>query len=335
MVQSLTAVPDTLGTGGSALAPQNGGTPTIASLLKEHRAALLELQGGKAAPDFTARFATTANLNLATTGLTAIDGVTPVAGDTAFVKDQSTGAQNGLYVVSAGAWTRLKDGAGNDVLKEGMVVVVAEGTVNADTLWELSTNAPITVDTTSLSFVLLVAPPTASATKAIPLMAAILAAGTPMAAFADNAASQPGVTLADSKSVGIRWNDAATQVAVFVSFTMPDDIDTSVDAEIDVIASKTGATGADAVTFDVGLFKNAVGALHDADTGIGGTTSAMTGAAVAKTVQKVTLAVAHAGLGQPSEPLTLSIKPTNGTLSTDDVIVEAVLLKYKRKVKTS
>lgn len=85
-----------------------------------------------------ARFASTANLNLATTGLTAIDGVTPVAGDVALVKNQSTASQNGLYVAAVGAWVRLKDGAGHAIaLVEGLVVSVAEGTANAETQWNL------------------------------------------------------------------------------------------------------------------------------------------------------------------------------------------------------
>lgn len=47
MTVSLTAIPTDFGSGGSALAPQNSGgptKPTLATLLTEHRAALLELQ---------------------------------------------------------------------------------------------------------------------------------------------------------------------------------------------------------------------------------------------------------------------------------------------------
>lgn len=106
--------------------------------------------GGQA--DFEARFATTANLNLATTGLTVVDGVTPVAGDVALVKNQSTASQNGLYVVGATAWARLKDASGADVLSSTMLVNVSEGTANLDTIWMLTTNAPITVGSTALTF---------------------------------------------------------------------------------------------------------------------------------------------------------------------------------------
>ncbi len=176
----------------------------------------------------------------------------------------------------------------------------------------------------------------ATVTKEIPISAMILAAGTPMAAWADNAgASAPGITLANSEAMGLRWNDEATQVAVFGRFNLPDDIDVTANAAIHVYASKTGATDADDTTFDVALFNNALAALHDADANYGGTTTAMVGTATAKTVAKLTLAITAADLGVAGEPVTFSIKPTNGTLETDDVIVHGINLVYKRKLKTS
>ncbi len=164
--------------------------------------------------------------------------------------------------------------------------------------------------------------------KEIPLPA-ILAAGTPMAAFADNAASNPGITLVDSEGVGIRWNNNGTQVAVWTGFSMPGDIDTNEDAILEVLASKVGATGGDAVTFVVTAFNQAVGALHDADADFGGSTSAMTGDATSKTVQKVTLTLAAANLAAAGEKVSLSIKPAS--LGTDDVTVFSLNLKYRKK----
>jgi hypothetical protein len=66
--------------------------------------------------------------NIATlSGLLTVDTVTLVAGETVLVKDQSTAADNGIYVVSAGAWTRS---VGADVWEEfiGAIVFVVEGT---------------------------------------------------------------------------------------------------------------------------------------------------------------------------------------------------------------
>lgn len=189
-------------------------------------------------------------------------------------------------------------------------------------------------DSTGRAFVLVGPEPSAETGFAyveIPVYPSILAAGTPMAAFADNAASAPGVTLVDSKAMGIRWNNAASQVAVWTRFLLPNDIDTNFDAVLELYASKTGATVGDATTFTVAAFNNALGALHDADTDFGGATSAMTGNATAKTVQKVTRTLALADLGVAGEPVSLSFKPTDGTLGTDDVVLEGMRLKYRRK----
>lgn len=165
----------------------------------------------------------------------------------------------------------------------------------------------------------------------IPFTAGILAAGTPMAAFADNASSNPGVTLVDSEAMGIRWNNNASQAAVWTRFIMPRDIDTSKDAKIVIKASKTGATVGDAVTFTLTIFNQAVGALHDADANYGGATSAMTGDATAKTVQEVTRTLTAADLGLAGAPVSISFKPTDGTLGTDDVVMLSMELQYRRK----
>ena len=165
----------------------------------------------------------------------------------------------------------------------------------------------------------------------VPLLGAILAAGTPMAAFADNASSNPGVTLVDSEGVGIRWNNNASQTAVWSSFMLPRDIDTSKDAKLVFKASKTGATGGDAVTFTVTAFNQATGALHDADANYGGATTAMTGNATAKTVQEVSRTLAAADLGSPGDNVSLSFKPTDGTLGTDDVVLFGIELQYRKK----
>lgn len=165
----------------------------------------------------------------------------------------------------------------------------------------------------------------------IPFTAGILAAGTPMAAFADNASSNPGVTLNNSKAMGIRWNNNASQTAVWTRFSLPYDVDTSKAATLVLTAAKTGATVGDATTFTVAAYNQATGAAEDADTNFGGATSAMTGDAAAKTVQQVTLTLAAADLGVPGDPVSLSFKPTDGTLGTDDVVLYGMTLQYRRK----
>ena len=97
------------------------------------------------------RVATTANITLS--GEQTIDGVSAVAGDRVLVKNQSTASENGIYVVSAGAWSRSTDADADEEVTAGMFVFVEEGTVNADTGWVLTTNDDIVVGTTALAFV--------------------------------------------------------------------------------------------------------------------------------------------------------------------------------------
>lgn len=97
------------------------------------------------------RAATTANITLS--GEQTIDGVSVVSGDRVLVKDQSTGANNGIYVAAAGAWSRATDANVDAEVKAGMFTFVEEGTVNADSGWVLTTNNAITLGSTSLTFV--------------------------------------------------------------------------------------------------------------------------------------------------------------------------------------
>lgn len=102
--------------------------------------------------DFKAsvRVATTANITLS--GTQTIDGVALSAGERVLVKSQTTATQNGIYVVAAGAWSRAEDANSSNDVTPGMVVPVEEGTSNADTIWWLTTNGPITLDSTNLVF---------------------------------------------------------------------------------------------------------------------------------------------------------------------------------------
>ena len=96
------------------------------------------------------RVATVSNITLS--GAQTIDGVSAIAGDRVLVKNQTTGSQNGIYVVAAGSWSRATDADTDTEVTAGMFTFVTEGTVNADTGWVLTTNDSITVGTTSLAF---------------------------------------------------------------------------------------------------------------------------------------------------------------------------------------
>lgn len=161
----------------------------------------------------------------------------------------------------------------------------------------------------------------------VPLSAFFDADGDPLVKFADNASPNPGINLANSEALGLRWNNNATQnQPVLASVLVPTGAAGSV-MTLHVLASKTGATVGDATTFTVTAFENSTGALHDAGSDIGGVTSAMTGDATAKTVQHVTLALNNME-GTAPAALTFTITPTSGTLGTDDVVVERVWFSY-------
>jgi hypothetical protein len=90
--------------------------------------------------------ATTGNITLS--GTQTVDGVSLVASDRVLVKDQSTGSANGIYVVSAGAWSRATD-ADSSAELDSATVMVQQGTANGDKAFTQTANAP-TVGTTSL-----------------------------------------------------------------------------------------------------------------------------------------------------------------------------------------
>jgi hypothetical protein len=85
-----------------------------------------------------------------------LDGVTTANGDRVLLKDQTTPAQNGIYVVSgigtAAVLTRSADADSSAEVTPGMFTFVEQGTVNADSGWVLTTDAPITLGTTGLAF---------------------------------------------------------------------------------------------------------------------------------------------------------------------------------------
>jgi hypothetical protein len=101
------------------------------------------------------RAATTANVTLASdleNGDT-LDGVTLATGDRILVKNQSTGSENGIYVVaSSGAPTRSTDCDIAAELTSNFAVFVEEGTANADQGYVLTNDGAITVGSTALTF---------------------------------------------------------------------------------------------------------------------------------------------------------------------------------------
>jgi hypothetical protein len=101
------------------------------------------------------RAATTANVTLASDleNGDVLDGVTLATGDRVLVKDQSTGSENGIYVVKeSGAPDRSTDADSNAEVTANFAVFVEQGTVNADSGFTLTNNGAVTVGTTALVF---------------------------------------------------------------------------------------------------------------------------------------------------------------------------------------
>lgn len=96
------------------------------------------------------RAATTADITLS--GTQTIDGVALIAGDRVLVKNQDTASENGIWVVDASTWSRSADADSDTEVTSGLFTFVEEGTSNGDSGWVLTTNNPITVGTTGLTF---------------------------------------------------------------------------------------------------------------------------------------------------------------------------------------
>ncbi|HHK4358934.1 TPA: phage tail protein [Pseudomonas aeruginosa] len=99
------------------------------------------------------RVATTGAIALS--GAQSIDGVAVVAGDRVLVKNQASAAQNGIYVAAVGGWSRAADADASIEVTPGLLVPVEVGTANGDSVWQLVTDAPITLGTTALVFEML------------------------------------------------------------------------------------------------------------------------------------------------------------------------------------
>jgi hypothetical protein len=94
--------------------------------------------------------ATTANITLS--GAQTIDGVSVIAGDRVLVKNQTTPAQNGIYVAAASTWSRAAD---MDAWAEvpNAFTFVEGGTTQSDTGFVCTSNAGGTIGTTAITFV--------------------------------------------------------------------------------------------------------------------------------------------------------------------------------------
>lgn len=99
------------------------------------------------------RCATTANITLS--GFQTIDGVTLTSSDEnlrVLVWNQTDATENGIYDAKTGSWERSADFDGARDVRDGTLVRVTEGSTYAGAWFEVTTDDPITIGTTSLTF---------------------------------------------------------------------------------------------------------------------------------------------------------------------------------------
>jgi hypothetical protein len=96
------------------------------------------------------KLATTAAITLS--GHQSIDGTTTVEDDRILVKDQGTTTENGIYVASSGNWSRATDFDSGADVENGSMVLVTNGSANANIIYRLNASGDVTIDTTALTF---------------------------------------------------------------------------------------------------------------------------------------------------------------------------------------
>lgn len=96
-----------------------------------------------------------ATTNQALTGTPTIDGQTTAAGSIILLTAQTTGSQNGPWVAAAGAWSRPTwyPSGGTTQSFQFITTLVRLGTIYQGSIWRQTTAAPVTIDTTSTTWV--------------------------------------------------------------------------------------------------------------------------------------------------------------------------------------
>jgi len=154
----------------------------------------------------TVRCASTANVNVAAGGNQTIDGVLTVTGDRVLLKNQTAPAENGIWIADTNPWVRSQDADSESDLLNAAVFVSA-GTTQADTAWVMTTNAPITVNTTALTWAQFGAP-----------ASYIAGAGLTLTGNTFDVGAGTGITVA-ADSVAVDTTVIATQAYVNTAVT--------------------------------------------------------------------------------------------------------------------
>jgi hypothetical protein len=82
----------------------------------------------------------------------SVDGKTVAEGDRVLLASQSTGSENGPYLMGAQGVTRASDADAAGEFSAGKFLRITDGDANAGTVWTLTTTGAITLGSTALTF---------------------------------------------------------------------------------------------------------------------------------------------------------------------------------------
>lgn len=175
----------------------SSGNPTFRSLVSADIPDLLLTKLPEAWTKMSCHAATTANITLS--GTQTVDGVALVAGNRCLVKNQTAAQDNGIYEVSAGAWTRTADA--NTASKiTGAAINVDSGTLNGGKLFDTDFKATDTLGTTAMNFYSFVDTNGATFTGTVTARAGTATAGTAPIYL------QSGTNLTNAEAGAIEYN---------------------------------------------------------------------------------------------------------------------------------
>lgn len=242
-------------------------------------------------------------------GALTVDGSAVVNGDRILVKDEATGANNGIYVVtdagSAGTpyiLTRSTDADTSAEVTNGMYMYCGEGTANASKSFVLSTHDPITLNATALAFVVFSvaggAPANADyvtlSTNGILTNERVLTGTASQVIITDNGAGSTVV-------LSLPQNIATTSTPTFAGLTLTNPL-----------TVPNGGTGAGTFTDGGVLIGNGTGAIQVTSAGTSGQVLTSNGAGVDPTFQTPT-----SGAPVGAQYVTLA---TDATLTSERVL---------------
>ena len=92
------------------------------------------------------------NANVSLSGLSAIDGYTPTAGNRILVKNQTDKTENGIYVAASGAWSRSTDFDTSSEYVNYKKVSISNGTLYANSTWFLKYIESFVLDTNNVEW---------------------------------------------------------------------------------------------------------------------------------------------------------------------------------------